>query len=176
MFLPKNPALSIAVAADVPHITSVLNSAYRGEMSRQGWTTEADLIAGNVRTDEKHLLEVMQKKGSIVLKYTDGSGSITGCVNLQQTENKLYLGMLAVVPVKQNSGVGKALLQAAEEFAGSTGCSVIYMTVISLRTELIEWYKRHGYIATGETIPFPEDGLTGAHLRELEFIVLHKKV
>jgi len=53
-------------------------------------------------------------------------------------------------------------------------CRSIYMTVITVRTELVSWYQRHGYADTGERKPFLEDGLTGKHLQPLEFMVLEK--
>jgi ribosomal protein S18 acetylase RimI-like enzyme len=86
----------------------------------------------------------------------------------------LYLGMFSVQPTQQGSGVGKQLLLAAEEYATYLGISTIYMTVISLRTELINWYKTKGYKETGEKQPFVEDAVTGTHLQKLEFIVLQK--
>jgi ribosomal protein S18 acetylase RimI-like enzyme len=168
------PGISLAGPADIPKITALLNSAYRGEQSTKGWTTEAYLIAGERRTDEEHLLEVMEKPGSIFLKYILGDNDIIGCVNLQQQGSKLYLGMLGVSPDAQGGGIGKKLLQAADIYAKQTGSQAIYMTVISVRTELIDWYKRHGYMETGEFKPFPEDTLTGKHLQPLEFMVLQK--
>lgn len=166
--------ISIANTSDCPAITALLNSAYRGESSQRGWTTEAHLIAGNVRSEEADVLQVMEKTGSVFLKYTGDTGFITGCVNLQLHGNKLYLGMFSVSPVLQGGGVGKKLLQAAEEYAISVNCSIIYMSVISLRSELIGWYQRHGYKDTGERIPFHEDGKSGKHLQPLEFMVMEK--
>jgi hypothetical protein len=34
-----------------------------------------------------------------------------------------------------------------------------------VRTELIDWYKRHGYADTGERKPFAEDEVSGKHLQ-----------
>lgn len=170
----SHPAIQIAGQADIPFLVHLLNSAYRGESSRKGWTTEADLIAGNVRTDEKNVREVMDLEGSVFLKYTDTDGSLLGCVNLQQHGSKVYLGMFSVRPENQGGGIGKAILQAAEEWTLSRGCTVIYMFVISVRDELISWYARHGYRDTGERKFFREDGLTGKHLRPLEFLTMEK--
>ena len=97
-----------------------------------------------------------------------------GCVNLQQHGNKMYLGMLSVSPFKQGAGIGKHLLKAAEEYASSLNCTSIYMTVISMRTELIDWYKRHGYTDTGERQKFIENAVSGKHLQPLEFAVMEK--
>lgn len=168
--------ISIAAPEDVPAIKDLLNSAYRGEGSKQGWTTEAHLIAGDVRTDDNSVTEVMQQEGSVFLKYTDNQNNIIGCVNLQQHNDRLYLGMFSVSPQVQGGGIGKKLLAAAEEHADHVHCRSIYMTVISVRSELIDWYKRYGYVDTGERKPFIEDGLTGKHLQQLEFMVLEKKL
>lgn len=170
-----NEAISIATAHDIPAIKDLLNSAYRGEKSRAGWTTEADLIAGDVRTDENDLLQVMHKADSIFLVIR-AENSLQACVNLQQHEQKIYLGMFAVQPALQGKGVGKWMLQAATEYATSKGCVAIYMSVISARKELIEWYNRNGYLPTGEIKPFIEDGLTGKHLQPLQFLMLEKEI
>ena len=176
MYIFSNPNIAIAAIADIPAITCLLHSAYRGESSKQGWTTEAHLIAGETRTDEANVREVMEKEGSVYLKYTNGQQEIIGCVNLQQHGDKLYLGMFSVDPQLQGGGIGKLLLQAAEEYARYVHCTAIYMSVISVRTELIQWYERHGYKDTGERKSFKEDELTGKHLQQLEFMVMEKGV
>ncbi len=168
------PEICIATENDIPALTQLMNSAYRGESSKKGWTTEANLIAGEVRTDENNLRDVVRKPGSVILKYTNDKNQLTGCVNLQKHGDRLYLGMFSVSPEEQGGGIGKKILMAAEQHAMNEGCRSIYMQVISLRDELIKWYERHGYKDTGERRPFPEDGLTGKHLKPLEFMVLEK--
>ena len=170
------PGIKIAILSDVPEITRLLNSAYRGESSQKGWTTEAHLIAGETRANENMLTEILLMPGSLMLKLENERGMLVGCVNLQHHGNKLYLGMLSVSPELQGKGGGKKLLKAADEYARYQKMDAIYMTVISLRTELIDWYKRHGYQDTGVRKPFPEDPMTGKHMRELEFAVLEKKI
>ncbi len=175
MFSFLNPHISIAGPADVTTITALLNSAYRGEGSKQGWTTEAHLIAGDIRTDGSQLQKVMQLPNSIFATYINEQQEITGCVNLQQSGNKIYLGMFSVSPQSQGFGIGKQLLKAAEEYARHVQCTAIYMTVITAREELINWYKRFGYKDTGERKPFIEDN-TGKHLQPLEFMFLEKEI
>jgi len=96
---------------------------------------------------------------------------------LIEKEQQLYLGMLTVSPELQNSGVGKKLLQQAEIHASALGLPKIVMTVISVREELIAWYKRNGYLDTGAREPFPASDV---HIPitevPLEFIVLEKRV
>ncbi len=174
MFSFYNTDIEFATIADIAALKNLLNNAYRGEESKKGWTTEADLIAGDTRTDEAMLEQVMQQSGSIFLIYKNEQQKIIGCVNLQQHNDKLYLGMFSVLPKLQGGGIGKKILHAAEEYARHLHKKAIYMSVISLRTELINWYMRHGYADTGERKPFVEDGITGKHLKPLEFMILEK--
>lgn len=176
MHIFSNPNIAIATVADVPVITRLLNSAYRGETSRQGWTTEAHLIAGETRTDDVNVQQIMQQEGSVFLKFTNMQQEIIGCVNLQKWGNKLYLGMFSVAPQLQGGGIGKQLLHAAEEYARFVECAIIYMSVIAARTELIQWYERRGYKDTGERKFFKEDDLTGKHLQPLDFMTMEKKI
>ena len=175
MILFSNPHISFATAADVTAVKDLLNAAYRGESSKQGWTTEAGLISGETRSNDAMILEVIEQTGSVILIYKDEE-ALTGCVNLQQHGSKIYLGMFSVSPLMQGVGIGKKLLQAAEEYTLHVNCQAIYMSVISVRTELIDWYKRHGYADTGERKPFTEDGITGKHLQPLEFMMLEKSL
>ncbi len=167
--------INFAAAADITAIKNLLNAAYRGKSSRQGWTTEANLISGDTRTNDEMILDVMRQQGSVILVHRKNE-IISGCVNLQQHDNRIYLGMLSVSPQLQGGGIGKKLLQAAEEYARCVNCTSIYMSVISVRTELIDWYKRHGYLDTGERKAFSEDGITGKHLQKLEFMIMEKKL
>jgi GNAT superfamily N-acetyltransferase len=169
-----NPNILLATIQDTKHLETLLNTAYRGETAKLGWTHEADLIAGNVRVNDAMILENLNANNAVFLKYVNDKAEIIGCVNLKQNEGKLYLGMFSVHPTKQGTGIGKKLLLAAEEYASHVGSNTIYMTVISKRTELINWYKTKGYKETGERQPFVEDAVTGKHLQQLEFIVLEK--
>jgi ribosomal protein S18 acetylase RimI-like enzyme len=175
MYPFQDQKINFAAAADIAAVRDLLNSAYRGEGSQQGWTTEANLIAGDIRTTDKMLREVIEHAGSVILIYKENE-EIAGCVNLQPHANRLYLGMFSVSPQLQGAGIGKKLLQAAEEYALHVNCTTIYMSVISVRSELIDWYKRHGYIDTGEKKPFAEDGITGKHLQPLAFMILEKSL
>jgi ribosomal protein S18 acetylase RimI-like enzyme len=164
-----------ATLEDAPALNKLVNAAYRGDSSRAGWTTEADLLDGT-RTDAAALAEEIKTPGTTLLKYVEAN-EIVGCVQLKQEHGKLYLGMLTVLPTMQTKGIGKKLLQAAEAEAKKQYCSSIFMTVISVRKELIEWYERHGYKATGERKPFAfTDPRFGQPKRELEFLVLEKGV
>ncbi|MCX8491810.1 MAG: GNAT family N-acetyltransferase [Cyclobacteriaceae bacterium] len=164
-----------AIYADAESINQLVNSAYRGDSSKQGWTTEADLLDGT-RINEEAVKELIEKADTTVLKYVEGN-HILGCVELRQEDGKLYLGMLSVAPNTQGKGIGKKLLHAGEDYAKSIGINTMIMTVISVRKELIDWYVRHGYRLTGERKPFVvPDSRWGIPKQELEFVVLEKKV
>ena len=160
---------------DVESLVALVNSAYRGESSKQGWTTEADLLDGQ-RTDIDSFKEIMLQKDNIILKCLDEDGTIIGSVLLETRTHYLYLGMLTVRPDLQAKGIGKKLIQASETFAKENGIHKIIMTVISVRHELIEWYERNGFITTGETKPFPTDVKFGIQKQALEFIVMKKSI
>ena len=164
-----------AVAADAPELDRLVNSAYRGDSSRQGWTTEADLLDGT-RTDAAAIKELIETPGVTLLKYVE-SGEILACVELKKDNHKLYLGMLTVKPNLQGKGIGKQLLKAAEQEAIKQKCASVFMTVISVRKELIDWYVRNGYQLTGERKPFSfNDPRFGQPKIKLEFVVLEKKL
>lgn len=164
-----------AIVPDVTKLTELVNSAYRGDTSRQGWTTEADLLDGT-RVDEMIIYRLLTTKNTTILKYIDGL-DILGCVELRVEPEGLYLGMLSVRPNLQGEGIGKKLLQAAEIHAREFACPKIFMTVISVRQELIDWYVRHGYQLTGERKPFlTPDTRWGVPKQELEFVVLEKSM
>ena len=168
-----NFTIEPATAADVPALNKLVNSAYRGESSRKGWATEADLIDGT-RIDEAAMLDLINEKNTTVLKYTE-EGVILGCVELRKENNNLYLGMLSVQPDLQAKGIGKKLMFAGEDFAHAQGCKKVSMTVVSVRDKLIAWYLRHGYTLTGERKPFKmPDERWGIPKQPLEFVVLEK--
>ena len=166
--------ISIATQEDVPQLEQLINSAYRGEESKKGWTTEADLLTGK-RITADELQRIINEPGSVIIKCCTGNGHLTGCVYLKKTDKQMYLGMLTVSPTLQAGGIGKRILKAAEAYALENGCDTIVMRVISIRHELIAWYQRHGYIDTGKKLPFPNDPSLGSPTQLLEFIIMEKK-
>jgi ribosomal protein S18 acetylase RimI-like enzyme len=158
---------------DIPELVRLINSAYRGESSKKGWTTEADLLDG-IRTDKKNLQELIADADATILKCLNDDGHLVGSVYLQKQKDHLYLGMLTVKPELQGFGIGKKLLQAAELYAKNNACILIMMTVISVREELIAWYERFGYKKTGRKKPFPEGTEFGIPKQPLEMVILEK--
>lgn len=168
--------VTTAIEKDIPVLVALLNSAYRGEASKKGWTTEADMVSGELRTDEPDMLKLMQTPDAVFLKYVNAENEIEGCVYLHKRENKLYLGMLCVSPGLQAKGVGKELMSAAEIYARKLNCEAIFMRVISIRHELISWYERKGYQKTGATEPFPENDRFGTPTQSFHFEIMEKQL
>jgi ribosomal protein S18 acetylase RimI-like enzyme len=165
----------MATPADVDALVALVNSAYRGETSRQGWTTEADLLGG-VRTDTRSLDDVIRAPGNAVLVHEE-DGQIVACVHVRRTGDECYLGMLTTDPVRQGAGIGRQMIDAAERWAVDHWRSrAMHMTVLVQRGELIRWYERRGYNVTGEQRPFPYgDTRFGEPRRpDLAFYVLRK--
>ncbi|OLY93446.1 Predicted N-acetyltransferase YhbS [Cnuella takakiae] len=167
--------ISAATKQDIMELDKLVNSAYRGDSSRAGWTTEADLLDG-IRITAAGLNDILNKPGATILKATDQAGALAGCVYLEQQPDAMYLGMLTVNPQLQNSGIGKQLMYAGEDLAKKGGIYKMRMTVISVRDTLIAWYQRHGYHPTGEKQPFPNDPKFGLPKQQLEFIVMEKEL
>jgi predicted N-acetyltransferase YhbS len=163
-----------ATTADVPLLTVFVNSAYRGESSKKGWTTEADLLDG-IRTSEASLIKMIQNPAAVIL-LAEENGEIFGCVYLEQKLKVLYLGMLTVKPELQGKGIGALLMQKAEDRAHQLGCNKIQMTVITLRDSLIAFYQRRGFYDTGERLPFPDDPAFGIPKQPLRFLVMEKRL
>ena len=164
-----------ATIADAAELSALINSAYRGETSKKGWTTEADLLEGT-RTTPKELATIITTPHHYLLKFIRDE-KIIGSVLLIAKKDVLYLGMLTVSPELQNSGIGKQLLQAAEQLAQQLELSRIQMTVIGIRKELLAWYIRNGYEDTGVREPFPfGEGDKALTSEPLDFIVLEKKL
>jgi ribosomal protein S18 acetylase RimI-like enzyme len=164
-----------ATTNDVPALVALVESAYRGEISKKGWTTEADLLDGQ-RTDPQGVTDLIESPTSrIVLAERDGA--LLACANIARNGGSCYFGMFSVQPNLQGGGVGNALLAECERIAAQEWrCASMDMTVIRQRGELIAWYERRGYRQTGERKPFPYgDERFGIPKRpDLEFIVMAK--
>lgn len=159
---------------DISVLTSLLNRSYRGESSRVGWTTEADLLSGK-RIDEAGLLQLYHDPDSLIL-IVQSNETILATIHAHRELDIVHFGLFAVEPTLQGNGIGKALLSYAESEAHYTwGINTAVMEVITQRTELIEYYGRRGYERTGEVISFPLSDLWYIQGNSLELAILRKK-
>jgi ribosomal protein S18 acetylase RimI-like enzyme len=166
-----------AVATDAPALAALVHSAYRGDTSRQGWTSEADLLDGD-RISAGDVAAIIAEPEALVLVGLDDDGDILACCELRHSRRGVgYFGMFAVRPGLTGRGTGRTVMAEAERLAVELwGVSSMEMSVIAQRTELTAWYERMGYRRTGETKPFPYgDARFGQPRREdLYFEVLSK--
>ncbi len=171
----SEPTFRAATPADIPAIVELVTSAYRGDTSRQGWTTEADLLDG-ARVDPEVLLHDIERPDSLVF-LAERDGELLACAHVAIEDGAGYFGMFAVGPTLQGGGVGKAVIAEAERIARDTWkLPAMRMTVIDVRAELIAFYERRGYARTGIRKPFPYgDERFGVPKRDdLRFEVLEK--
>jgi predicted N-acetyltransferase YhbS len=158
---------------DIPAITTLVNSAYQGEPGSKSWTSEGHIVAGQ-RTTEEVVGNLIQQPAITMLKCVDAQQNIVGCVLLEKKEGTLYLGMLSVNPQLQTTGIGKLLLQEGERVARDHQYSTVTITVIDMRHELIDWYKRKGYRPTGNKQPFSNK--SSSALAEFSFMEMIKEL
>lgn len=148
------PSFRRATSDDVPALVALVESAYRGEDSRVGWTTEADLLDGQ-RTDHEAVAGIVGAPDSVLL-IAEQDDRPVACCQLEHRGTYAYFGMFAVRPASQGSGLGRLVLAEAERTVRQEWrVSEMRMTVICQRAELIAWYERRGYLRTGEISPFP---------------------
>jgi GNAT superfamily N-acetyltransferase len=146
--------LSAAGTADVAAIVALVESSFRGDASRMGWTTEADLLDGR-RTGPDEIGAILADPAQRVLVERGDDGTLVASVVLARDGDAAWLGMLSVRPGLQGGGIGRRVLSGAERWVTAHwGSRRMRMKVITQREELIAWYERRGYRRTGETAPF----------------------
>lgn len=170
--------LAVASPADVADVVALVESAFRGEASRAGWTTEADLLDGR-RTGPDEIEAILADPDQRILLLRDSRGRLQASIVVGRHGDDAWFGMLSVVPGMQGAGIGRRVLEAAEDWVVATwGARRMSMKVIAQRHELIAWYERRGYRLTGETAPFfYGDERFGLPRRpDLSFVVLDKEL
>jgi GNAT superfamily N-acetyltransferase len=169
-----------AAEADVPAVVALVESAYRGEESLAGWTSEAELIGGQ-RTDAAAVSELIATPRCHILLACEGPALQASCELREPGEpgGTAYFGMFAVRPSLQGGGYGRLVLAEAERVAREEfAAGALEMTVIRQREQLIAWYERRGYARTGELRPFPygDERYGLPRVDDLEFTVLLKRL
>lgn len=164
-----------ATTNDAETIVNLVNSAYRGDSSRAGWTTEADLLEGP-RTNQKEIVSLIERDDSMVLLCLRGD-QIVGSVNVEKKGTAGYLGLFVVSPKLQGGGIGKQFIRAAEiESQKTWGTLKMTMSVITMRKELITYYERRGYKRTGILKPFPTEESESIPQMDLQLETLEKNL
>jgi ribosomal protein S18 acetylase RimI-like enzyme len=169
-----------ATHADIDALVALVESAYRGDASKQGWTTEADLLGGR-RTGADDIQACIDRPQSVILiaerVAADGRRELLACAHVAVEHGAGYFGMFSVNPTLQGGGIGKVVINEAERLVREDwGMAAMRMTVIDVREELIAFYERRGYHRTGIKKPFPYgDARFGEPKRDdLRFEILEK--
>lgn len=168
------PQLHIKTAelADSEAVTKLVNLAYRPEAGAEGWTHESALVSGD-RIDQDRVTTAVQAGTVLVGKNEQG---LAGCVQVEVIDYIVHIGMLAVDPSLQASGIGKQLLAHAEEIAVQKfSARAGVLVVIAARTELVAFYLRRGYSQTDERSMYPMDAGVGTPRREAMRLVTLRK-
>lgn len=129
-------SIRVATAQDRPQIAAVVNAAFAIEKFLVG-----------PRTDEDQLTRMMQK--GLFLLARDSAGNLLASVYVEVRGSRGYLGMLAVDPSHQGQGLGRIMVEAAENFCRDQGCASMDLTTLNLRPELPPFYRKLGYEETG---------------------------
>lgn len=152
--MTPDPTFRTATPADAPLIAALVESAYRGDASRAGWTSEADYLHGQ-RTDVDEIQELLVSENGRFVLLEHGGAIVASCY-IERQDAVCYFGMFSVHPPLQGAGIGRLVIEEVERIARDEwGSERIEMTVIDIRDTLIAWYERRGYVRTGRTKPFP---------------------
>jgi ribosomal protein S18 acetylase RimI-like enzyme len=140
--VPDAIQVRLATPADVPAIVAVVNAAFAIETFIEG-----------ERTDQAQILEMMRKGNFLVAE--DSSGRLSASVYVEIRGQAAYFGMLAVAPSCQGRGLGRIMVSAAEESGIGNGCKRMGIAVLSLRPELMPFYRKLGYLESGTEVFHP---------------------
>jgi GNAT superfamily N-acetyltransferase len=109
-----------------------------------------------IETDRISLPQVKAYLDGGVFLVAEGGGEMAACIYAELRGERGYFGLLSVQPSRQRSGLGRQLIQAAEEFCRDSGCRFMDLNIVNLRQELPAYYTKLGYAETGVS-PFPPD-------------------
>jgi GNAT superfamily N-acetyltransferase len=135
--------IRLAQSADVEALAGLINMAFRVELP---------FIEGNRINPDG--VRAYMKKGKFLL--AEDSSGLAGCVYVEVRGDRGYLGLLGVEPQSQGTGLGRKLMDAAEEFFRTENCVAIDLRIVSARAPLPAFYRHLGYVETG-TAPLPPD-------------------
>lgn len=145
----------MATPADASALRALIESGYRGDSARRGWSHEADLLGGDRTTPEEVAAMIAATEKRVLL--AEQEGTLVGTVTITDLGQGLaYMGLLCIDPERQAGGLGRALVREVEQLAvRAFGAARMELIVVDARAELIAWYERRGYTRTGELRPFP---------------------
>lgn len=159
--LPKGVTFREATAADTGEMIPLINAAFDVE----------SFFVDRPRTHPAEMAELF-RTGRFLL--ATAHGYIVASLYYELRGKRGYIGMLAVAPEWQHCGLGAAMMRTAEETLHGYGCRIAELTVISLRTQLFDFYRKQGYSEAG-TAELPEE-LRRKLTRPIDLIRMEKKL
>lgn len=163
-----------ATPQDAAAIAALVNAAYRPTKGGAGWTHEAALVDGE-RTNPEQVEELLARTDGVMLIGCSSKATLA-CVDLRGQDREITIGMLAVHPTQQNSGLGKIMLAHAEECAVQRfNAERLLMHVLAARHELIDFYRRRGYELSGKSAPYPDNIGAGTPRLALRLVEMCKR-
>lgn len=132
---PLSVAIRLATGEDTPAIIRIVNTAFALE----------EFFEGD-RTDEKRIAVSLQKGRFLVAEH---EGRVVASIYVELRGERGYMGMLAIDPAWQGHGLGRRMAKTAEDFLRQHGCQYADIVVLSLRPELLPYYRKVGYQEMG---------------------------
>jgi GNAT superfamily N-acetyltransferase len=157
----------------VQELVHVINEAY--EVGEAGLWLE-----GSTRTEPGEIAETIRSDGMLAATVED---EIVGCASLRPLDaDTADLALVSVAPGRWGGGVGRRLVESAEELMRSRGATTMQLELLvpkngvhPEKARLHAWYSRLGYVVV-RTAPFGE---VAAHLESrlatpCEFLIFRK--
>jgi GNAT superfamily N-acetyltransferase len=136
----------VAEVSEAPALTGIINAAFQVEKFF-------------IDTDRIDLAQVEEFFGKGWFLVAEDDAGPAACVYVERRGDRGYFGLLSVQPERQSGGLGRLLVEAAEQHCRNLGCAGMDLQIVNLRRELPAFYQRLGYAETG-TGEFPPDVAT----------------
>jgi len=170
----NNLIFRLAQFADIPQLVDLINKSYREQQGRS-WTTELEFVKGQ-RITEFQLKEQLQCANSTLLVAETEFSKIVACVGLTFENIQVEIGTFCTDPQVQNMRVGRSVLEYAEQYAlkEDPHLTNAVMHVLNVRSELIAYYERRGYVKTDNEQPYPVEVNVGVPRVPIKLIEMKK--
>ena len=97
---------------------------------------------------------VRQRMNEMQLFVAVSGEAVIGTIGCQAKGDEGHLRGMAVLPGWQGAGIASGLLNAAELELRKTGCRLITLDTTAPLAGAVEFYRRHGYTASGAVADF----------------------
>jgi ribosomal protein S18 acetylase RimI-like enzyme len=120
--------------ADATRVAELVDAAYGHYVERIG------MLPGPMTEDYARVIRDAR------VTVAERDGTIVGVIVLNVTEEGFVIENVAVAPTERGRGLGRMLLELAEDEAGQAGFTSIYLYTHEKMTENVALYSRIGYV------------------------------